>query len=306
MFASRILPCLIAIAVACASSVQGQQAPAVEVRTEMRNVFYHYTDRITVHIFWLEGTVLPTQKATIPVFDDARSFFIAIRSAKIAIGSKALSETLNNHVFAARDAPLKEIEVRTEGQKLQVKGKLHSKADVPFETESTVSVTPDGRIRIHAEKVKAAHLPVKGIMDLLGVDISKLIDTRRVQGVQAEGDDLILDPQDILPLPRIHGKVTAIAIEGDQVIQIFGDRKATVSRRDGNYMSYRGGELRFGKLTMHDSDMDLIDLDPRDAFDFYLDHYREQLSAGYTKITPQFGLRVYMRDYNKLHSTEKH
>ena len=32
--------------------------------------------------------------------------------------------------------------------------------------------------------------------------------------------------------------------------------------------------------------------------------YRDQLAAGYTKITPEFGLRVFMRDFNKL-SKEK-
>ena len=41
-------------------------------------------------------------------------------------------------------------------------------------------------------------------------------------------------------------------------------------------------------------------MDPKDPFDFYLDHYRDQLVAGYTKITPAFGLRVFMRDFYKL------
>jgi len=294
---------LIVIALAAASlaqtSGQGERADAAEVRTQMRNVFYHYTERIAVHISWLEGAVIPTHEGSIVVFDDPKSFFIAIQSAKIEIGASALSQTMNDHVFTAKDAPLKKIEVRTEGQKLKVTGKLHSKGDVPFETESTIATTADGKIRMHAEKVKAAHLPVKGMMDLLGLDIAKLIDTRKVQGVRTEGDDLILDPQEILPLPRIQGKVSAVQIAGDQLVLAFGAKpEATI--RTGNFMAYRGGRLRFGKLTMDNSDMDLIDMAPADPFDFYLDHYREQLSAGYTKITPQFGLRVYMRDYNKL------
>ena len=68
----------------------------------------------------------------------------------------------------------------------------------------------------------------------------------------------------------------------------------------GNYMSYRGAQLRFGKLTMSDTDLVLIDLDPRDPLDFYLDHYKDQLVAGYSKTTPQFGLRVFIPDFNKL------
>ena len=75
----------------------------------------------------------------------------------------------------------------------------------------------------------------------------------------------------------------------------------TTPALSGNYMAYRGAQLRFGKLTMSDTDMILIDMDPKDPFDFYLDHYRDQLAAGYTKITPEFGLRVFMRDFNKLH-----
>src|SRR3989440_10385008 len=73
------------------------------------------------------------------------------------------------------------------------------------------------------------------------------------------------------------------------------------SRFTVNYMAYRGNQLRFGKLTMSDTDMVLIDMDPKDPFDFYLDHYRDQLVAGYTKMTPEFGLRVFMRDFHKLH-----
>jgi hypothetical protein len=66
-------------------------------------------------------------------------------------------------------------------------------------------------------------------------------------------------------------------------------------------MEYRHGDLGFGKLTMKDADLILIDLDPRDRFDFYLDHYKQQPEAGYTKTTAELGLRVYARDYNNLH-----
>jgi hypothetical protein len=42
-------------------------------------------------------------------------------------------------------------------------------------------------------------------------------------------------------------------------------------------------------------------MDPNDPLDFFLDHYKEQLSAGYAKINPDSGLRVFIKDYNKLH-----
>ncbi|MGE5734539.1 MAG: hypothetical protein ACM34E_05565, partial [Acidobacteriota bacterium] len=63
---------------------------------------------------------------------------------------------------------------------------------------------------------------------------------------------------------------------------------------------FLGGQLRFGKLTMDNSDMVLIDMDAKDPFDFFLGHYKEQLAAGYSKNTLQDGLRVHMPDYGKL------
>lgn len=43
-----------------------------------------------------------------------------------------------------------------------------------------------------------------------------------------------------------------------------------------------------------------VDPDPRDPFDFFLDHYNEQLVAGYDQNLPDHGLIVHMPDYRKI------
>ena len=184
-----------------------------------------------------------------------------------------------------------------------MKGKLHDKGDIPFSTEGILIPTADGKLRLHSEKIKAMHLPVKGLMDLFGIELGGLIKEGKVPGVETQEDDLILDLEQILPPPHIEGKVVSVRIEGDNIIQIFGgsDAKPVKNIRAGNYMAYRNNRLRFGKLLMHDADLILIDMDPNDPLDFFLDRYKEQLAAGYAKLTPDSGLRVYIKDYNKLH-----
>jgi hypothetical protein len=272
------------------------------VRVAMKNVAYHFSDDIAVHIVSVQGVLVPSRPPQIVVFDDKTSFLLNLDYAEIAMSCDSLAHALNERVFAAADAPIKNVSIQSNGNTLMVKGKLHQKGNVAFETLGTLSATADGRVRLHAEKVKAAHLPVKGLMDLLGIDIADLINAKKVQGVAVERDDLLLDPAEILPPPRIRGKVTAVRIQGNEIVLIFGTPQPAnfASGISGNYMAYRDNELRFGKLTMHDTDMVLIDMDPQDPFDFYLDHYKEQLVAGYSKTTTTFGLRVYMRDYNKL------
>ena len=299
---------LLALSILCARpDAYAQESPTqnANVRTEMRNVMYHFTDSISVHIVHLEGELVPMGKPGIPVFDDANSFSLAIRSAEISITTDDLSNALNQYAFAARDAPIKGIRVSTHGEKLRIQGRVHSKGDLPFETEGSLMATPEGEIRLHTEKVKAAHVSVKGLMDLLGETVAKLIDTRKVRGVRIEGDDLILIPAELFPPPHIQGKLRAIAIRGNEVFQEYGSSQAPSLKISGNYMAYRGAQLRFGKLTMSDTDLTLIDLNPEDPFDFYLDHYKDQLLAGYTKTLPSFGLRSYFRDYNKLTPKQK-
>ncbi|MGH9731855.1 MAG: hypothetical protein ACRD4A_09150 [Candidatus Acidiferrales bacterium] len=284
-------------------SAAGDQKARVKVNVQMRNVMYHFTDSVVVHIETLNGNVVPVGENKIPVFDDAKSFDIQIDSARIAISTSSLANVLNSYVFARPDAPLKGISVSIEKGLLKIKGKLHSKGDIPFETDGVLSPTPDGKIRLHSEKIKTLHVPVKGLMDLLDVEIDDLVKTGKVPGVTIDQNDLILDLEKILPPPHIQGKVTSIRFEGDTLVQTFGSGAAKSIKylRLGNYMSYRGNTLRFGKLTMNDADMILIDMNPADPFDFFLDHYKEQVSAGYTKITPELGLRVYVKDFSKLH-----
>jgi hypothetical protein len=279
------------------------EATGKPVQVQMRNVLYHFTDNVAVHIRSLRGELTP-QGHELPIFDDKNSFTVQIASAEIAITADSLANVLNSYVFAGGDAPLKDVSIRIENGRLKVKGKLHQKGGIPFEGDGRLSATADGKIQLHMEKIKALHLPVKGLMDLLGIKISDLIKTGKVQGVQVEKDDLVLEPHGVLPPPHIEGKVTDVRLENDSIVQVFqsgnGKDAHAIPVTARNYMAYRGNQLRFGKLTMSDTDMVLIDMDPKDPFDFYLDHYKEQLVAGYTKETLKFGLRVFMRDYDKL------
>ena len=283
-----------------ASSKPDESSRAVEV--QMRNVMYHFTDKVGVSIRTLRGQLVPTT-GDIPVFDDKNSFSLKIASAEIAISPESLANILNSYVFAKSDAPIKDLSIEiAQGGRLKAKGKLHSKGDIGFEMLGTLTATPDGKVRLHTEKVKALHLPVKGLMDLIGINMADLIKGGSLHGVEIDKDDLILDTETLLPPPHIVGKVTAVRVDQGGIVQVFGVPNALPAMKVAatNYMVYRGNLLRFGKLTMKDTDMVIVDMDPKDPFDFFLDHYQQQLVAGYTKETPNYDLRVFMRDYNKL------
>jgi hypothetical protein len=300
--ACLLLAVLFSTATRLSAQSNSRQADSnAAVQTQMQNVRYHFTESATVYIKTLSGELLPTEAAEFPTFDDKDSFRVRIGYAEIDIAPADLASIFNSYVFARANSPLKGISMSIENGRLKIKGKLHDVGTIPFETESTLSPTDDGKLLLRTGKVKALHVPVKGIMNLFGVEIADLIKNGKLPGVEARGDDLVLDPSLVFPAPHMEGRVSATRIEGNAIVLTFGDKnRATKARQTGNYMSFRGNRLRFGKLTMTDVDMILIDMDPTDPFDFFLDRYKDQIAAGYSKISSSSNLRIFVRDFNKL------
>jgi hypothetical protein len=268
----------------------------------MVNIMIHLDPTLLLHIRRLSGKLLRAHKNQAPTFDDKQSYIIDVDSAEIAIGMASMTHMMNAYVFGDADAPLKDLQLSIEGGQVKQKGTIKKGPGISFEMINEMSPTPDGKIRIHPKHMRAGKVPVKGLMKLFGVDMAKLINTRNTKGLSVDDNDLILDPALALPPPKMRGRITGLRIEGDQVVQTFGEEKAGPAKRPAgaNFMSYRGGVMRFGRLTMTDTDMRLMDADPRDPFDFSPDHYKDHLVAGYSKTTVSGGLIVYMPDYTKI------
>src|SRR5258708_39137821 len=239
--------------------VAAQSSEAADTRPvefAMKNVTYHYSEPVAVHIAKLQGQLITAKSGATVFFDDKNSFSLRLNYAEISISCNALAQVLNENVFSSSDAPIKKLSIESKNNQLIMKGKLPQKADVAFETVGTLSADPDGRIRVHSDHVKAAHLPVKGLMDLLGLDIAGLIDTKKVHGITAEKDDLILDSEQILPPPHIQGKVTAVRLQGNEIVLTCGwpHLPNFAAKEAGNYIAVRRSDIRFGKLTRHHDD----------------------------------------------------
>jgi hypothetical protein len=273
------------------------------VATRMRNVTFHVGDGVELQVFDLAGHLLSTSTGP-PVFDNVTSYVLAIDAARVAMSPESLTNLLNNHVFAAEGSPISNVKIGIEGNELTQSGTLKKGIHVPFSMHATIAATPDGRIRLHPTSLKAAGFVSKRVLDFFGLDLEDLVKTKHLTGVAIDGDDLLLEPAQLIPPPRIRGHLTRAWIENGLLMQQFGGtipRTAIApSGRRSNYMYYRHGTLRFGKLTMRDADLLLVDADPKDAFDFSPKDYNAQLIAGYSKNTAAQGLIVYMPDLSDL------
>jgi len=277
------------------------------VAARMRNVVFHLDNGVELRVADLSGHLVSRVKNKPPVFDDVKSYTLEIDSARVSMTPESLMNVMNNVVFAAPDAPIKNLKIAVEGNELVQTGTLRKGVGIPFSMRATLAATPDGRIRMHPSTIKAVGFVSKGVLDFLGLHLDRLVKTKGSSPVKVEGDDLLLDPQTLLPPPAIRGHVTKVWIENGVVVEQFcpENAKPELTPPDPhakNYMYYRYATLRFGKLTMEDTDLLLEDADQKDPFDFSPAKYEEQLVAGYSKNTPAHGLIVYMPDLSAVES----
>jgi hypothetical protein len=272
---------------------------------EMRNVLLHVADGAVLQVRALDGELV-SRSAQPPIFDDPQSYTLRMRAADLSIDAGSLTNLLRASL-AKQPSPLSDVTVRIEEGAIKASGKLHKGVTVPFSMTASVAPTSDGLLRLHANKLKAAGVPVKGLLDLLGLDVGDLMKMPPSSGIRADGDDLLLDTAALMPASRMEARVAAVTVAGNRLALKMTGRATPPNRPKTlplvsarNYLYFYGGSIRFGKLTMTDADMQLIDADPATPFDFSPAHYEAQLVAGYSRNTPRKGLQVYMPDYSRV------
>jgi hypothetical protein len=277
---------------------QAKSSVAPPVGLEMRNVSLHVAADAVIEVKWLSGR-LQSVSAHPPVFDDQQSFIIDVDDGEVALDAASLT-ALVNRAFDYKGSALSDLRLSFDQGHLVQRGTLKKGVSVPFSIVAEVSATPDGLLKVHPLKVKTAGVPTAKLMSIFGVELDDILKSRPDRAIDIRDNDVFLDAGRIVPVPRMRGRLSQAFVRGDRLVQVFGKGAAAAGRRSGNYVWFRGATIRFGRLTMTDADLKLIDADPKDPFDFYPERYNEQLVAGYSKNTPDHALRTYMPDFADL------
>lgn len=291
---------LLSSAMLACARVEASRQP---VEVEMSNVDLHLTPDITLHVRHLRGRFEPAGQRTTPFLDDKTSYSVAVDSGVVAIDLASLN-ALMTRTLADDGSNVDKLKISVDDKgDLKQKGVIDKGLPIPFSVKAGVEATPDGKLRVFTKSVKGFGMPMKPLMKMFHLEMDDLLKVKPGRGVTVRDNDLILDPAMLLPAPTMRGNVISARIENDAVVQTFGDgiaRHLNPAASGKNFIYWRGGSLAFGKLTMTATDLELVDADPKDPFDFSAEHWNDQLVAGYSKTTASGGLKAHIPDYNDL------
>lgn len=256
-----------------------------------------------VYVRWLRGQMVRTRRDVDPSFDDLDSFVLNVTSGVVRANVGDIGHFLNANTSPR--APLKNITLSGDGSQIKLNGTLHKLVSLPIELTGTISAIPENRIQVHVTKLNVLSMPLKGFLGAIHVRVSDLFHTA-IAGIEVAGDDILLDTQSLLPPPHVRGELTSVRIVNPDLEAVYGNAQNAVTEVEEwrNFLQLRGGTLDFGKLTMHHVDLMMIDISDDAWFDLDLAHYQEQLVNGYTRMTPQAGLQIFMPDLDELPQTK--
>lgn len=269
-----------------------------------RNVWFYLDETMFLDIHELRGE-MQAKKAGAPLnFDDKRSFVMRVDTGTIGMKSASLDKLMNRYIFGYPNPPLRDLHITIAGRQLQQQGIMHKGIDISFTLLADVSAD-HGLIRLHPTKISVHGINGMSLLKVFGLNLQKMLKMPVERGIRAEGNDLLLDPNRVLPPPEVELHLVGVHTAGDELVQVFDagrhfPRLALPKADEKNVMYFRGGTLRMGKLLMIDSDMEVVDIDPGDPFEFFIDRYNDQLVAGHERNLASYGLLVHMKDWGKL------
>ncbi|HEY3988726.1 MAG TPA: hypothetical protein VGM02_05460 [Acidobacteriaceae bacterium] len=247
-----------------------------------------------IYIVWIAGQMVRTKQNENPSFDDPDSFILQINKGVIHANIGDISKYLNT--TAAESTPLKNVDIQPQGELIKIHGTIKKVVPLPIEIVGSLSATPDGLVRLHVQHISVLKVPVKGLLGTFDVKLSDLVHATNVAGVTISGNDIIFDTEKLLPPPHIHGQLTTVRVKVPDIEVVYGNAPNDPSQlaQWHNFIRFRNGAIDFGKLTMHHVDLTMIDAAKEPWFDLDLVNYQNQLVNGYTRMTAQAGLEIYM------------
>ena len=252
-----------------------------------------------VYVRWIRGEMARTHAPVNPTFDNPDSFVLEIQKGVIHVNIGDIGNYLNTSLPAG--SPLTGMDIQPSGNQLKIHGTVHKIIPLPIELVGTLSATPQGLVQFHTDKIDVLKVPMKGLLGGLHLKLADLMKPKPMPGVQMMDNDIIFDTQQLLPPPHIRGQITSISVHPPDIEVIYGNAPNDQAKlaQWHNFLRLSGGAIDFGKLTMHNVDLTMIDISKDAWFDLDLVNYQAQLVHGYTRMTAQAGLEIFMPDVDE-------
>lgn len=264
----------------------------------LKNVRFFWDKNLYVETDSLSAKAIPLPPNTAVDFDNVNAYRLELRNGQADLALPTLQYILNKIVFSYSGSPLRNLQIAasqqtsgTAGRKLVIQGELNFVFWLGFEMIADLKLDVEKNVLyIDSEGVTALGMPFAGdLLSSIGLDLEALVPVPKDSPLQLTGNRMIVDPYRLFPAPHFSGHLSRVGLEIDRLTLQFSDARripfpplSVPESKSGLYIFQ--GAVKFGKLRMIDTRLQMVDTDPSDRFDFYAKEYHQQLIRSEIRI----------------------
>lgn len=268
----------------------------------IRHTFFRIAGGIGFDTDTLSALLVPTDPPRPVTLDDPASFVFKPLHGSVIMPASALTALFNQYLTDYPGTQMRNLSVSTaDSGRLTVKGETQKVPGLwlPFEMSGTVRLKAGHLFVYSPDKIKIAHLEAKGLLKLIRLQLSKLVQIK-TEGAELEGNSVVLDLNHSLPPPAQEVHVSALSIDHAGVHLTFTspfhpEWPQPIVDTD-SYVLIDGGDIKTFRSLVTNARMQLV-AGAGGKLDTSLYAYRQQITHGHFKITPAGELVAYLGAY---------
>jgi hypothetical protein len=144
---------------------------------------------------------------------------------------KDKSDKNKDHKDAGKDdkGQLADVVIKTKGNDLVISGKRKGTISIPFELSGPLDVVNGHVLRLQVKKIKAAGIESKGLLDMLGIHLTKMLHPDESKGVTVQDNAILADTEAIA---SVKGQISRVQISGNNLVVDFVPEGRTVKKAE--------------------------------------------------------------------------
>lgn len=275
------------------------------------NVNFRFKENIILLLKNVNAELIPVYPLKVINLDDVNAFQINVSKADVFIASSTLKVIMKDNIFNYPDSPLKIKELdfpEPNSNKIRLSGSLNFVIWLEFELLGSISLDEKKeKIVITAEQITAlGNSYAKSLLGAVGLNLEKLLPVPDGRGIKIKSNQIFVEPFSIFPPPKLSGTLQSLSIENGKLHLSLDNGKSVLVPTmpypaSKNFLYFFTGDLKFAKLFMVESSLQIYDKDESDPFDFFMEKYLLVLAkAGIVTVAEDRALKVVMPDYDDV------
>ncbi len=114
----------------------------------------------------------------------------------VTVSPQSLSHEFESKIEQSKNSKISDFKIETKEHSVAMSGKVKKVVDIPFTIEGPVA-TDGKRLIFHADHIKAAGIPVKGLLGMVGDHLSNLLHSESVKGVMVKDNTIVFETEQI-------------------------------------------------------------------------------------------------------------